>query len=82
MSEPTSRPTFGQIYRRQYREVSSSPTSKNFRFMRPVILVICALLAVLFHHSAVIDIILGVLAVLLLAGTVIWSRMHRQGEAP
>ena len=82
MSEPSSRPTFGQIYRQQYREVSSSSTSRAFRVIRPLTLVICALLMVLFHHWLVIDIILGALAVLLLTGTVIWSRMHRQGEAP
>ena len=81
MSEPSGRPTFSQIYRQQYREVSSSPTSKAFRFIGPVILLICALLGVLFRHSGVIDIILGGLAVLLLAGTVIWSRAHRQGTA-
>jgi glucose uptake protein GlcU len=81
MSEPSSRPSFGQIYRQQYREMSSSSTSKAFRVIRPLTLAICVLLGVLFHHSVVIDIILGALAVLVLAGTVIWSRTHRRGEA-
>ncbi len=81
MSEPSSRPTFGQIYRQQYREVSSSRTSKAFRFIMLVTLVVCALLGVLFHHSPVIGIILGGLAIVLLAGTVIWSRMQRRGAA-
>jgi hypothetical protein len=77
MSEPSSRPTFGQIYRQQYRQVSSSRTSKAFRFITPVTL---AISAVLFRHTAVAPVILGALAVLLLAGLVIWSRIHHRGE--
>jgi O-antigen/teichoic acid export membrane protein len=77
MSEPSSRPTFGQIYRQQYRQVSSSRTSKALRFISPLVLAICA---VLLRHTAVAAVILGALAVLLLAGLVIWGRIHRRGE--
>jgi hypothetical protein len=77
MSEPSGRPTFGQIYRQQYRQVSSSRTSKAFRFITPLVLLIGA---VLFRHSVVAPIIMGGLAILILAGVVIWSRIHHQGE--
>jgi hypothetical protein len=77
MSEPSGRPTFGQIYRQQYRQVSSSRTSKAFRFITPLVLLIGA---VLFRHSVVAAIIMGGLAILILAGVVIWSRIHHQGE--
>jgi hypothetical protein len=77
MPESPSRPTFGQIYREQYRQVSSSRTSKAFRFITPVVLLIGA---VVFRHSVVAAIIMGGLAILILAGVVIWTRTHRQGE--
>jgi Flp pilus assembly protein TadB len=74
MSEPASRPTFGQIYRQQYRQVSSSRTSRVFRFISPVVLVVCA---VLLRHSTMVAIILGGLAVLTMAGVLIWARNQR-----
>lgn len=77
MSEPSSRPTFGQIYRQQYRQVSSSRTSKAFRFITPLVLLIGA---VVFRHSVMVAIIMGGLAILILAGVVIWSRIPHQGE--
>jgi hypothetical protein len=77
MSEPSGRPTFGQIYRQQYRQVSSSRTSKAFRFITPLVLLIGA---VVFRHSVMVAIIMGALAILILAGVVIWSRIHHQGE--
>jgi hypothetical protein len=77
MSEPSGRPTFGQIYREQYRQVSSSRTSKAFRFITPLVLLIGA---VVFRHSVMVAIIMGGLAILILAGVVIWSRIHHQGE--
>jgi hypothetical protein len=77
MSEPSGRPTFGQIYRQQYRQVSSSRTSKAFRFITPLVLLIGA---VVFRHSVMVAIIMGGLAILILAGVVIWSRIHHQGE--
>jgi hypothetical protein len=77
MSEPSSRPTFGQIYREQYRQVSSSRTSKAFRFVTPLVLLIGA---VVFRHSVMVAIIMGGLAILILAGVVIWSRIRHQGE--
>ena len=77
MSEPSGRPTFGQIYRQQYRQVSSSRTSKALRFITPLILLIGA---VVFRHSVMVAIIMGGLAILILAGVVIWSRIHHQGE--
>jgi hypothetical protein len=77
MSEPSGRPTFGQIYRQQYRQVSSSRTSKALRFITPLVLLIGA---VVFRHSVMVAIIMGGLAILILAGVVIWSRIHHQGE--
>jgi hypothetical protein len=77
MSEPSSRPTFGQIYRDQYRQVSSSRTSKAFRFITPLVLLIGA---AVFRHSVMVAIIMGGLAILILAGVVIWSRTHHQGQ--
>jgi hypothetical protein len=77
MSEPSGRPTFGQIYRQQYRQVSSSRTSKAFRFITPLVLLIGA---VVFRHSVMVAIIMGGLAILILAGVVIWSCIHHQGE--
>jgi hypothetical protein len=77
MSQPSGRPTFGQIYRQQYRQVSSSRTSKAFRFITPLVLLIGA---VVFRHSVMVAIIMGALAILILAGVVIWSRIHHQGE--
>jgi drug/metabolite transporter (DMT)-like permease len=77
MPEPSGRPTFGQIYRQQYRQVSSSRTSKAFRFITPLVLLIGA---VVFRHSVTVAIIMGGLAILILAGVVIWSRIHHQGE--
>jgi hypothetical protein len=77
MHESPNRPTFGQIYREQYRQVSSSRTSKAFRFITPVVLLIGA---VVFRHSVVAAIIMGGLAILILAGVLIWTRIHHQGE--
>jgi drug/metabolite transporter (DMT)-like permease len=77
MPESPSRPTFGQIYREQYRQVSSSRTSTAFRFITPVVLLIGA---VVFRHSVVAAIIMVGLAILILAGVVIWTRIHHQGE--
>jgi hypothetical protein len=77
MSEPSGRPTFGQIYREQYRQVSSSRTSKAFRVITPLVLLIGA---VVFRRSVMVAIIMGGLAILILAGVVIWSRIHHQGE--
>lgn len=79
MSEPPSRPTFGQIYRQQYRQVSSSRTSRAFRIISPVVLLVCA---VFLRHSPVVSITLGGVAVLLIAGVIVWNRMHRDGGTP
>jgi Flp pilus assembly protein TadB len=79
MSESPSRPTFGQIYQQQYRQVSSSKTSRAFRIISPVVLLICA---VFLRHSPVVSITLGAVAVLLVAGVIVWSRMHRHGSTP
>lgn len=79
MSEPPSRPTFGQIYRQQYRQISSSKTSRAFRIISPVVLLLCA---VFLRHSPVVSITLGAVAVLLVAGVIAWSRMQRHGDTP
>jgi Flp pilus assembly protein TadB len=79
MSEPPSRPTFGQIYQQQYRQVSSSKTSRAFQIISPVVLLICA---VFLRHSPVVSITLGGVAVLLIAGVIVWSRTHRHGGTP
>lgn len=74
MSESPGRPTFGHIYRQQYRQASPNKTSRAFQFITPVILVICA---VIFRHSLIVAIVLAGLAVLLLAGVIMWSRRQR-----
>jgi hypothetical protein len=42
-------------------------------------LLICA---VFLRHSPVVSITLGGVAVLLIAGAIVWSRMHRHGGTP
>jgi hypothetical protein len=79
MSEPPSRPTLGQTYQQQCRQVSSSKTSRAFQIISPVVLLICA---VFLRHSPVASITLGGVAVLLIAGVIVWSRMHRHGGTP
>lgn len=73
MPKPLPRPTFGQIYRQQYRQASSGKTSRAFRIISPVVLLIVAV----FVHSLVVSIILGGLAVLLLTVAVIWTVNQR-----
>jgi hypothetical protein len=38
--------------------------------------------AVFLRHSPVVSITLGGVAVLLIAGVIVWSRMHRHGGTP
>jgi hypothetical protein len=61
MSQSPERPRFSEIYRQQYRQVSSSKTSRAFRWITPVVLLaVAAMAAVLTHgHSTVLPIILG-----------------------
>ena len=75
MSESPEKPSFRQIYREQYRKDSASKTTKAFQFITPVVFLIVALF---FRRSSVALIILGVLAVLLIAGAIVWSRRQRR----
>jgi Flp pilus assembly protein TadB len=74
MSKSSGRPDFEQIYRQQYRQVSASRTSRAFRIIFPLIL----LIGVIFAHSLVVSIILGALAVVLLTAAIIWTRKQRR----
>jgi Flp pilus assembly protein TadB len=78
MSVPPEKPSFGQIYRQQYRQVSSSRTPRAFRIITPVVLLVAA---VFLYHSPVIAIVLGALAVLSLAAVIIWSRKQQHNAA-
>lgn len=71
-------PSFRHIYQDQYREVSSNNTSRAFRIITPVVLIVVAIFA---RHSAVISIVLGALALLLIAGAVICSRSPSSSAA-
>jgi hypothetical protein len=73
MSSPPGRPTFRQTYRRQYWQVSASKTSRAFRIISPLVL----LIGVIFVHSLVVSILLGALAVGLLTAVIVWTRKHR-----
>jgi len=78
VTTPPSRPTFGQIYRQQYRQVSAGKTSRAFRIIFPLTLLIVAI----FVHSLVVSIVLGALAVVLLTAVIVWSRKQsRDGRA-
>lgn len=74
---PPARPSFRQIYRQQYRQVSSSRASRVSRMAFPLVFLVVAVLA---HHRPVVSIVLGALAVLLLAVVIIWSRGERRDE--
>lgn len=74
MTEPAGRIRFWPSYRQQYRQVSASKTGKAWPIIRPVSLVIAV---TLFPRWPVVSIILGGLAVLLIAGSIIWSRKQR-----
>jgi hypothetical protein len=74
MSASPEKPSFRQIYREQYQKDSASKTTRAFQFITPAVFLIVALFA---RHSSVVLIILGVLAVLLLAGAVGLSRRQR-----
>jgi len=75
---PPARPSFRQIYRQQYRQVSSSRASRVSRMTLPFVFLVVAVLA---HHRPVVSIVLGALAILLLAVVIIWGRRERRHEA-
>ena len=66
---------FKDIYREQYRQVSTSRTSQVFRFVGPVIAIAVVLLS---RHNAVLQIVFGALAVLLFVGGIVLSRRQRR----
>ena len=61
MSEPAGKPRLSEIYREQYREVSASKTSRAFRWITPVGLLVVAALGVILGRGAhdILSIILG-----------------------
>lgn len=74
MSEQPGKPTLGQVYRQQYQQVSSSKTSRAFRIISPLVLLICA---IFLRHSPAVAIILGSAAFIILAVAIIWSRRQQ-----
>jgi hypothetical protein len=77
MPEMRGKPTFGEIYREQYRQVSSSTTSRVSRVLAPLSLVVSAWLGVKFH-TMVIPIILGAVAIVLFIVTFVVTRRRRR----
>jgi Flp pilus assembly protein TadB len=75
MSASPEKPSFRQIYREQYQKDSASKTTRAFQFITPAVFLIVALFS---RHSPVVLIILGVLAALLIAGAIVWSRRQRR----
>jgi amino acid permease len=78
MSESSGKPGFRQVYRQQYREISSSKPSRALRFITPVVVLVVAIFG---FHSAVVSIALGALAVILFAVAVVLSRRQRRNRA-
>ncbi len=74
MSESSGKPTLGQVYRQQYEEVSSSKTSRAFRFISPLVLLIGA---VFLRRWPMASIIMGAAAIFILAVVVIWTLRRR-----
>ena len=79
MPESSERPSFSETYRQQYRQVSGSNTSKAFRWITPLVLLVAAVLGitVAHGHSAMLPVILGVAAVLLLIVAVVMGWRQR-----
>ena len=71
MPEPSSKPTLGRVYQQQYRQVSSSKTPQAFRIIGPAVFLI---VAIFLRRWPIVAILLGVVAVLLLAAAIFWSR--------
>ena len=78
MSDERPRPSFRDVYREQYREISSSKTSRAFRIVAPVVLLIGALIAL--RASVVFTIVLAALAVVCFVAALVLSRRQRRGS--
>jgi glucose uptake protein GlcU len=83
VSESPERPRLSEIYREQYREISASKTSRAFRWITPIVLLIVAVLAVVLGHGghAILTAILGAAAVVLLVATVVLTLRQRARES-
>jgi glucose uptake protein GlcU len=77
MPEQPGKPTLGQVYRQQYQEVSSSKTSRAFRIISPLFLLICA---IFLRHWRLAPIILGAAAVLIFAVAIILTLKRRHAN--
>jgi glucose uptake protein GlcU len=79
MSESPEKPRLSDIYDEHYREISASKTSRAFRWITPIGLLVVAVLAVVLGHRghAILTIVLGVAAVVLLIATVVLTLRQR-----
>jgi tellurite resistance protein TehA-like permease len=79
MSEPAGKPRLSEIYREQYREVSASKTSRAFRWITPVGLLVVAALGVILGRGAhdILSIILGGGALVIFAVLIVIMRRQR-----
>lgn len=79
MSEPAGKPSFSEIYHEQYREISASKTSRAFRWIRPIVFLIIAVLAVVLGRAGheILSIILGGAAVVLFVALIVVIRRQR-----
>jgi hypothetical protein len=75
MSEPARRPSFSEIY----REISASKTSRAFRWIKPIVFLVIAVLAVVLGRGGheILSIILGVAAVVLFVVLIVVMRRQR-----
>lgn len=82
MSEPAGKPHFREIYREQYREVSSSKTSRAFRWITPIGFAVIAVLEIVFGHGDrhFISIILGTVAAMILVGVIMYAVRRRRSR--
>jgi hypothetical protein len=79
MSDSAGKSNFRDVYREQYQEVSASKTSRVFSWIRPVALLVVAVLAVYLGHGGrdVLSICLGAAAVVLFVVLIVLMRRKR-----
>ena len=79
MSEPAGKPSFSEIYHEQYREISASKTGRAFRWIRPIVFLVIAVLAVVLGRGGheILSIILGVAAVVVFVVLIVVMRRQR-----
>jgi Flp pilus assembly protein TadB len=75
VSRPSQRQTFGEVYREQHREVTSSRTSKVFRVLTPLLFLAVAI--GLITISSVGAVVIAVVGVALLVAAILLGRRER-----